>query len=235
MTVSCRQVHVWRASLEVSTARRAQLERTLSPDERERASRFRRALDRERFLVGRGVLRDIVSRYLGQSPSQVRLRCDAYGKPFLAPNDAPVRLDFNLSHSMNLAVYAISGGSSVGIDVERIQPEIDCDRLAAQFFSPCEHRALQALHRGVRSEAFFACWTRKEAYLKARGLGLSVPLDHFDVSVGPGAPAQVLAARGELITDTPWWIQECVPASGYLAAVAGSGPSARLAYWQWSG
>jgi 4'-phosphopantetheinyl transferase len=220
------EMHVWRAGLGVSAAHRRRLERTLSADEGARAARLRRASDRHRFVVARGFLRDLLGRYLDVPPRELQLGRDAYGKPSLAAATGPTPLHFNLSHSADLSFCAVSTDGSVGADVERIQTALDCEELASRFYSPRERSALSALPRAERTHAFFACWTRKEAYLKARGTGLSLSLDGFDVTIWPDDSADLLP---------PWWIQECASAPGYCAAVAGVGLPAALTYLQWNG
>jgi 4'-phosphopantetheinyl transferase len=224
------ETHVWRLAVDVPEAQRRQLASSLSADERDRAARFGPPAVRRRFVVARATLRAILSRYVDRDPRELRFADGGHGKPVLA-GAGP---HFNVSHSGALVLYAVSG-RAVGVDVERVRTEFDWRGAAAQFLSPCEGAALRALGPEGGRAGFFTCWTRKEAYLKARGVGLLAPLDCFDVSVGPDAPAELLGARGELDDARSWWLHDCEPAPGYAATVAGEGRLGRLICWDWDG
>jgi 4'-phosphopantetheinyl transferase len=187
------EVHVWRASLSLPAARVQDLRRTLAADELSRAERFHLPNDRQRFIAARGVLRAILGRYLKVEPGQIHFCYSAYGKPALdsgAGHDAG--LHFNLAHSGQLALYAVAPSRRIGVDLERIRADLDYEQIAEQSFAPHERGALRAVPAHLKPEAFFNCWTRKEAYVKARGEGLSMPLDRFAVSLAPGEPARLL-------------------------------------------
>jgi len=190
----------------------------LSAAERERAGRFAFGRDARRFIVGRGRLRQLLGARLGVRPESVELVYGARGKPALA-NSGRNSLRFNLSHRDDLAVYALSWGSDVGIDVEAIRPLPDADAVAARFFSRPEHAAYRALDPRDRLLGFFQCWTRKEAFIKALGEGLSHPLDSFDVSLAPGAPAELLRVEPVRGDDRGWRLASFSPAPGFVAAV----------------
>ena len=191
----------------------------LSEAERERATRFAFSRDARRFIVGRARLRQLLGARLGVRPESVELVNGARGKPAL--NDAERNsLRFNLSHRDDLAVYVLSSGSEVGIDVEAIRPLPDADTLAARFFSRREYAAYGALDPCDRPLGFFQCWTRKEAFVKALGEGLSHPLDSFDVSLAPGAPAELLRVEPGPGVDRDWRLTSFSPAPGFVAAVA---------------
>ncbi len=181
-------VHVWRGSLDQEPEVRRRLEGLLSGDERERARGFRFARDRTRYVVGRGLLRALLGRYVAADPACLRFRYGPQGKPALA-GDGPL---FNLAHSGTTALYALSSSFDVGVDVELLQPRLTDNRIAERFFSPLEVRTLRALPEQEQVQAFFACWTRKEAFLKARGDGLTIALDSFDVTLAPNEPAALL-------------------------------------------
>jgi 4'-phosphopantetheinyl transferase len=227
-------VDVWRACLDVTVSELWRLEQTLSSDERRRAERFRVRRHRNRFVAARGLLRDVLSRYLGSRPEHVSFSYGAQGKPALSSAADHAPLAFNLAHSGALALVAVTARGSVGVDVERIRTGVDCARIGAQFFSARENRTLRSLPRGLRDEAFFTCWTRKEAYVKARGCGLSLPLDAFDVSLAAGSAAQLLGASTSADEIRGWWFRDCSPGDGYVGAVAGDGPAERLRCWQWT-
>lgn len=190
----------------------------LSAAERERARRFAFGRDARRFIVGRGRLRQLLGARLGVRPESVELVYGARGKPALA-NSGRNSLRFNLSHRDDLAVYALSWGCEVGIDVEAIRPLADADAVAARFFSRPEHAAYRALDPRDRPLGFFQCWTRKEAFIKALGEGLSHPLDSFDVSLAPGAPAELLRVEAVPGDDRGWRLASFFPAPGFVAAV----------------
>jgi len=209
------------------------LQSTLSTDECQRAERFYFQRDRRRFTVARGVLRSILSQYLGLAPQQLRFCYGPHGKPALVSTSGPARLHFNVSHSHELALYAITYDRHIGVDVEHIRTDFACEAIAERFFSPPERAVLRCLPPQVKYEAFFNCWTRKEAYIKACGEGLSLPLDQFDVSLAPGVPAALLATRWAPHEAARWTLRDIVPGPGYAAALAVEGHGWRLACWQW--
>jgi 4'-phosphopantetheinyl transferase len=212
------EIHVWHAWLDRDAEALKQLESTLSPDEIARANRFHFAKDKNHYIAGRGLLRALLGKYLGEAPVSLEFSYAEHGKPALAGANAASGLSFNLSHSGGLAVYAFAKARNLGIDVERIKPDFVSEDIARRYFSAREVNDLFSLPPEKRPEAFFDCWTRKEAYLKARGAGLQIPLDSFSVSVLPGQPAEFLGG-----VDLCWHLAVSVPADGYLAAVAYDG------------
>jgi 4'-phosphopantetheinyl transferase len=197
----------------------------------ERAGRFHFARDRDHYTVARAVLRDILGRYLGLAPASLRFKYNPFGKPSLDDGARGVR--FNLSHSGGIALYAVALGREVGVDVEQLKDEMDCGGVAERFFSPSEVAALRTLPPEAQKRAFFDCWTRKEAYVKARGDGLSLPLDSFDVSVAPGEPAALLRTRDDACEASRWTLRELSTEPGYAAALAVEGRDWRLRCWRW--
>jgi 4'-phosphopantetheinyl transferase len=189
----------------------------LDADECRRASAFRRPIDRDRFVARRGQMRAHLGHELGIAPQMVRVGMDEHGKPFLL--DDP-DLAFNLSHSNGLALLATMRGGMIGCDIEWRNPELACPRVAKRLFAPEEYEALTALSPEQWIAGFYNCWTRKEAYVKALGLGLSHPLDAFTVAVTPDEPAC-------FTSDEPGWtLASFEPAPGYQAAlVTWAGPS----------
>lgn len=226
-------VHIWRATLDQPVERVQQLAQRLSGDERARAGRFHFELDRKRFIVGRGVLRTILGRYLGIEPRRLQFCYGSQGKPYLAERIGDSTLRFNLAHSHGLALLAFTRGREIGIDLERVCTEVKCEPIAARFFSQRENSTLRALPPTVKHKAFFACWSRKEAYLKARGEGFSLPLDGFDVSLAPEEPVTLLNVRGDPLEASRWSLQELDPGPGYVGALAVEGRGWRLACWEW--
>jgi 4'-phosphopantetheinyl transferase len=211
------EVHVWRTSLERPPAAVERLRLLLSRDECARADRFRFERDRSRYVVGRALLRLLLGRYLGQEPEEVRFEYGAYEKPYLAGTP----LWFNLSHSGTVALYAFTAAAEVGIDVEVDEGDFARERIAERFFSPTEVAALRSLPESLQARAFLTCWTRKEAFIKARGDGLSLPLDSFDVSLAPQAPPGLLRTAWSDEEPAHWRLEDLSdPAEGYVAALA---------------
>jgi len=204
------------APMEVSAA----LWQLLSRDERERAAKFRYAKHRQHYIVARATLRRLLAERLRIAPRAVEFVETKYGKPRLAPVHGSADVEFNLSHSGSLAVYAFTSGRAVGVDVELIREVPDADDLAERFFSPTETASLRALPPDRRSLAFLACWTRKEAFIKALGLGLNCPLDAFDVTIDPEAPARITRIEERIDRVATWAMHAFTPYPCYIAAAA---------------
>lgn len=226
------EVHVWRASLNSSALDAAGLKLILSSDERERAARFYFEVDRRRCVVGRGYLRLLLGDILNLPANSLRFEYDEFGKPRLTPAQEQ-RLRFNVSHSGDLLLIAMTRGRATGVDVEEIRSDFDLEGVAARFFSTNEHKTLTLLAGPGRYQAFFTCWTRKEAYLKARGDGLSLPLDQFDVSVLPDEEARLLETRHDPRETERWMLLPVSVPAGYVATVAAEGFSWKLKCWDW--
>jgi 4'-phosphopantetheinyl transferase len=218
------EVHVWCASLAQPAADYAAL---LSADEQARARRFRFEREQRRFTVGRGILRLLLGRYLDFPAEKLQFAYDPHGKPALA---ADPQTRFNLSNSGELALYAFTLNHDLGVDLEQIHPLPDAEQLAERYFSPRERAELVVLPASQRLEAFFSGWTRKEAWLKARGDGLTYPLDQFSVVLTPEKPAQLLETKDG--TPARWSLQALTPAPGYVGALAVDGHAWRLAQWR---
>src|SRR5271154_5549741 len=163
------EVHLWFARLDRTPERIARMRTILNPDEAARADRFYLDVHRNRFIAGRAILRDLIAGYLAQPPATIRFEYNEWGKPALTAGFAARDLRFNLSHSQDLAMYAYVLERDVGVDLEMIQAEVANERIAENFFSPLEVETLSALPLEHQAERFFNCWTRKEAYVKARG------------------------------------------------------------------
>lgn len=228
------EMHVWRARLDREPAVVRALRDALTPDERERADRFRFEKDRISFVVARGALRDILGRYLGSPPGAISFSTGEFGKPGLAAAADESRLRFNVSHSYGLALYAVNRSREVGVDLELVREDFAGLEIAERYFSPREVRALRALPRESQAAAFFNCWTRKEAYIKARGDGLSHPLHGFTVSLAPGEPAELLATEDDPAEAARWSLAELRPEAGFAAALAVKGPRPPMTFWHWS-
>jgi 4'-phosphopantetheinyl transferase len=220
---------VWRLCLQESRATPG-LPAPLSEEERARASRFAFPIDRIRYVAAHGQLRQVLAAYLGRSPADLAFDLGPQGKPRLAGSS---ELSFNLSHSGDLGLLAVAWGREVGVDTEAIRPVPDLDDLVARCFSGSERSALASLPEELRLTAFFDGWTRKEAFLKALGAGLSRPLQSFDVSLLPGQPARLLSLDGDPAASRAFALRALRPGSGFVGAVAVQGPEARLRCRQW--
>lgn len=189
------QVHLWELPLIDPAAIEQDDLRLLSADENARATRFRFPSDRQRFIAGRASLRRILAQYLGKDPSALRFSYGAAGKPKLLEQDHGGMLHFNLAHSEDWGLLAIARSRTIGVDLERVRFSDDLGEVAKRFFAPAEGAALEEFAPPLYEQAFFACWTRKEAFLKALGTGLNLPLDGFCVSVDPRVPARLISTE----------------------------------------
>ena len=221
------EIHVWHAVLDREEKVFGRLESTLSPEEKARADRFHFVNDKNRFVVARGLLRELLGKYLKQAPAGLEFSYGRHGKPFLSGGNASSGLCFNLSHSSGLVVYAVARERNLGIDVEHIRPEAASEDIAKRYFSVREVSDLGTLPPEARVEGFFHCWTRKEAYLKATGMGLQIPLDSFAVSLLPGESAQFLGG-----VEPRWHLAAYHPAEDYVAAVVYDGAPSSIQYFR---
>jgi 4'-phosphopantetheinyl transferase len=234
LIIADHEVHVWRAQLELPSSQVQRLRGILTNDELERADRFSFEIDRRRFIAARGILRSILSRYITIDPDHLRFCYNQYGKPFLAPEFSSYLLNFNLSHADCMALYAITRTMEIGIDVERVRSDVEYEEIAKHFFSVHEVAILRAIPTEKKPEAFYNCWTRKEAYIKAHGEGLSLPLDSFDVSFAPGEPPVLLMTKNEPQERSLWTFLHLNPSSRYVGALAVRGIRCRFRYWEWN-
>jgi 4'-phosphopantetheinyl transferase len=226
-------VHVRIASLDCRQSELKLFESILAEDEIDRANRFHFHKDRQRFVAARGLLRLILSSYVGVPPGEILFTYGSRGKPGLLRQHGQPSIEFNLAHSHGTAIYAMTQGRSVGVDIESIQADFPVEDVAKNFFSVAELAALQALPNTSRTEAFFKCWTRKEAFVKALGDGLSCPLRDFDVSLAPGEPARLLHVRWGSEEASRWCMQDIDCVAGCAAAIALSGPQCSVYVSPW--
>lgn len=222
------EVHLWYASLELPTTTILTLRTLLSADELARAKRFHFERDRRRFIVARGLLRLLLGRYLSLSSADIRFDYSDFGKPALHPEQNPQNLCFNVSHSGEMVIYAMTQGRRIGVDVEELRALDGLEQIAASFFSSRENNLLRTLPDAQKQRAFFNCWTRKEAFIKADGQGLSLGLDSFDVTLHPHEPAQLLEVRKGPAEETEnaaerWTLAAVETSDGYVAAVVVEG------------
>ena len=221
--LSLNEVHVWKTRLDPDALKLDSLSTFLSAEERERASQFTFEKDRAHFTVARATLRRLLGGYLGKPPKEIILGSLKNGKPVVAhaPNMPP--LHFNLSHSHGLALFAFCLEHEVGVDLEKIRPEILHDQIQDRFFSTREREEFAALPLALRPEGFFLAWTRKEAYVKAHGDGLGASLRSFDVSLTPGKPAELHSPD-----DRNWRLYSLNPGKGFVGALVVEGQEHRM-------
>jgi 4'-phosphopantetheinyl transferase len=234
LSLSKKDIHLWRADLNLPDRSIQQLNQILSTDERMRAERFHFEKDWKRFTVGVGILRMILGRYVGVEPSELRVCYGKHGKPGLSDGFGNKKIQFNMSHSEGLALYGFTRDHEIGVDIEFVRDIPEMDKIAEQFFSTKENDAFRSLPESKKKEAFFNCWTRKEAFTKAIGDGLYQPLDKFDVALKPGEPTRLLRIGGDSKTASRWLIHDLDPAPGFTGAFAVEGSDWRLHFWQWS-
>ena len=223
------EVHIWRVGLNMETGLLDRLGQTLSAQEHQRAAAFLFQRDRERFIASHGFLHDVLGRYLGIGPENVAFYHGPAGKPELV---GETLLRFNLSHSGSCGLLGVTRGREIGVDIEEKRPMPDALQLAKRFFSSGENRVLEELNGDP--SAFFRCWTRKEAFMKARGLGLSLGLHRFEVAFAPGEPARLLHMEGEPDAPSRWWLADLPLGPDFVGACAVERGPCRLLFWDWS-
>jgi 4'-phosphopantetheinyl transferase len=223
LSLADNEVHLWGIDLDGVATGETRWRTVLSPDELARADRFHFARDRQNFTATRALLRMVLGDYLRCDPSKLTFLYSDKGRPVLSANHSSIPVQFNVSHSGARAVLAFSVGRDIGVDVERIRHDLDCDLLAERYFSLAEQKALAALPLLERCSGFFRCWTRKEAYIKAHGAGLSLPLDSFDVSITGGEKNALLATRPDAAEAARWSLSEVDAGEGYAAALSVKG------------
>ena len=221
-------VHVRIASLDHRRSELRFFESILAKDEMERANRFHFQRDREWFVAGRGLLRMILSSYVGVPPGEIIFTYGSRGKPGLQRQEGRPSIEFNLAHSGGTAIYAITRDRAVGVDIETFQLDFPTEDVARNFFSWAELAALRSLPIDMQSVAFFKCWTRKEAFIKALGDGLSCPLSDFDVSLKPGEPARLLHVKWASEEASRWCMEDIQSVPGCAGALVVAGPRCRL-------
>ena len=234
MDLSNDDLHVWRASLDQDRTTILKLSALLALDEHQRAEKYLRSIDRDRFIIARGVLRKIISAYLHIAPCEVRFVYNEYGKPFLSPDQNHRALSFNLSHSNSLALYAVACARCVGIDIEYMREDFATLEVAERFFSKDEFETLKAAPAEQRTRAFFNCWSRKESYIKAIGMGVSYPLDGFTVSLASNVMPALLKVDTDATEAARWKMYELDVAEGYAAALIVENPPVSLRRFQWN-
>jgi 4'-phosphopantetheinyl transferase len=222
------EVHLWQIELATVAPAEQRWKQILSEDERSRAARFHFSQDRQYFTATRALLRMILGSYLDSNPSELVFQYSEKEKPSLHPCSSGEQWEFNVSHSGSIAMLAFSRGRTLGVDVEQLRDNFDHEAIARRFFSEEEQRQLAALSPSEQYHAFFRCWTRKEAYIKAQGIGLSLPLHQFDVSLKPGDVNALLATRPDHSEAARWSLREVPAGDGYVAALCVRGNGRHL-------
>lgn len=232
LALAANALHVWRIELDRAPEQIEKLSKLLSPDERERAARFYFEKDRAHYTVARASLRLILARYLDAKPRELEFSYSSHGKPSLISRAGRDYLRFNLSHSGHLALVGLARGRDIGIDIERVREDFAGEEIAERFFSAREVACFRSMPEDLRASSFFDCWTRKEAYIKARGEGLSMPLDKFDVAFAPGEAPALLDTRIDPREVERWSLYAIEIDAGYRAAVVVEGRDLLLEFFR---
>jgi 4'-phosphopantetheinyl transferase len=225
LSLEINEAHLWLTPLDVNDV--GELEQVISYDERARAARFRFDLHRKQFIAARGFLRIILGKYLRTNPQHIRFEYGEFGKPSIAGESA---IKFNVSHSGSLAFYAVTRSREIGVDIEQIKPSFADDGMVSFCLTAQEKAHLQTLPKNKRELFFFECWTRKEAFLKACGNGLSTPVNQIETLSYSGVPLNSLEV-GFGYQTACWSLQSIPFIPGYAAAIAIQGSSPRLKFW----
>ncbi len=216
-------LHIWYFPLHTQDHAIVKLHGLLNLEEQEKAERFSSKLLKCRFIVGRASLRLILGRYLNEEPAELAFENGEFGKPSLRRKSDLNSLQFNMAHSHDLGTIAVANGRRVGIDIERVRTIEDMDKIVLNSFSPFERSAFAGIPAKDRTTAFLRCWTRKEAYLKATGMGLSLPLDKFDVTMAPGHEPRLLRVENNSEEVSRWSFSDLDFESDYIGTVAVEG------------
>lgn len=217
-----REVSLWTVRLDASPNNFERCFAWLSADETARAERFHFPQHRRAFVLGRAALRALLGRYLDMGAMEIQFVYGPQGKPALAPGlqTSACPLEFNAANSGNLAAYAFTIGCPIGVDIERHRELQDFEKIADRFFSPEEAAELLELPPAEKTSAFYHCWSRKEAYIKALGGGLSIPLDSFRVTLRPSVPVRFVTLGGSEEAAHGWTLESFDPTPGYAGAIA---------------
>jgi len=225
------EVQLWRVDLGAVGAGEDRWRALLSEDEQKRAARFHFSRDRQRFVAARALLRMILGAYLACDGKELTFSYSEKEKPGLSGSYAGRGIEFNVSHSGVVALLGFARGREIGVDVEQIRTDFEAEAIANRFFSPQEREQLSAFPPAEKHAAFFRCWTRKEAYIKATGAGLSLPLSQFDVSIAEGDTDALHATRPDAAEAERWSLREVPAGPGYVAALCVSGRGWRMRAW----
>lgn len=219
------EIHLWRIDLKAFRPNICEFQQVLSEGEANRAARFIRSEDRDRYVIARAAMRRLLSSYLQISASEIRFESNAFGKPSVSKSMNTEQLSFNLSHSGDLCLLGVRRGGEIGVDIERIRDDVKTEELARRFFSPQEISELDGLPEAARTLGFFLCWTRKEAYIKAHGSGLQHPLDQFAVTLTPGSTPELRS-----VDQDRWLMLSIDPEEGYVGSIVTERALLRLTF-----
>ncbi len=227
------EIHLWRAGLDVDEKSRQRFAASLSARERERATRLRMARHRHRYIAGRGTARELLSHYLDRPPSTIRFELGPYGKPAVPNRVAGKQLCFNYTDSQDMALYAFAYDCELGVDLEGLARKIEYERIALRKFSDRESKALLEFSDSQGKQAFLACWTRKEAYGKAKGFGICYPLDSVDLCTDCTTPFMTITDGALPDGGEYWTLQQFYPNDNFVAAIVYAGDARRLRYFDY--
>ena len=230
LTLSEEEAHIWRADLDLDENIQSSFLKLISADEKNRAQKFRFEDDRRNFIVARGILRSLIGHYLKINPEAISFQYSKFGKPGIADNNS---LQFNISHSKSIAIFAFTKKLTVGVDVEFVNPNIEVRDIAENFFSRNEILNLLALPEQQQALGFFNCWTRKEAFIKAVGEGLSFPLDRFEVSLEPEKPAKLLATDWDPNDVSKWSMYSMSAGVDFVGSLVIEGSVEKVKFYNW--
>jgi 4'-phosphopantetheinyl transferase len=219
------EVHLWITPLSAPAEKLSYFKSIVSVDEKERAQRFRKISDGKRYLVARGSLRFLLASYGAGAPDRLEFTYGLFGKPSLSNESSKAALNFSVSHSEDQGLFGFARARRIGVDLEYVRPDVDALGLAKRYFSPDEFRRLRRLPASRQYEAFYCAWTRKEAYLKACGEGLSFGLERVEVNFSPAERPRIRAVSGVPNVSAAWTVKHLSPAPSYLGAVAVEGRS----------
>jgi 4'-phosphopantetheinyl transferase len=228
------EIHIWCALLDQPACLVKKVVCSLSIDEKARAGRFYFEEDRKRFIVRHGILRMILGYYLRVEASELRFCYGRNGKPRLADTFGNKIINFSTSRSEGLVIYGFTRNGELGVDVEYVRDIPEMDQIVKVIFSERETQVYRALPEHLKRDVLFTCWTRKEAFVKATGEGLSRPLDKFELTVDPVEPVRLLRINGDSRSACRWSIHDLKPASGFTGAVAVETRNLRLRCLQWT-
>lgn len=225
------EIHIWRAF--ISSDQVENYKNLLTDEEMYRAGKYFFERDRQRYILSRGILKKLLSSYAKVKPENIQFIYNKYGKPYLNMPSRSVEIQFNISHSEDIILLAFTYGHKIGIDIEYQRAEFADMKIAEHFFSPAEISALAMLPDNMRKKAFFECWTRKEAFIKAKGQGLTIPLDGFEVSVMPDEPAQLLNIYDDPEEVKRWMMMNIETGGNYCGALVTESDTYSVFFYDW--
>jgi 4'-phosphopantetheinyl transferase len=228
----CGRTEVWITKFDPDTAQ--VLEPTLNSTERAHWRKLHFEKHQFRYIFAHGVLRTILSGYVGVRPNTIRFSANSFGKPYIDMPESDPRISFNMSHAEDLTIVAVMLAQAVGVDVESVRPIPELDNIARDYFSDAERALLQSSPAGLKEQTFCLCWTRKEAYVKAVGKGLSIPLNSFDTSMHPVAKGRFLNSTEHAPQIESWWLSDLTLPYGYVGALVVEGVEPKIDYRNWN-